>query len=139
MKAFLFLILAACLAVSGRAQTTNNTTSQQFDDWQRQMQNQIEDALGKNGLPPGDQVTWDFDRYVHRRRMGGVRIIGSLPLMNGKSFSSSPKASPIRRCANHLNLSLHTVEPHRTHILQKLNLYSIPDLILYAVRKGIVA
>jgi len=41
--------------------------------------------------------------------------------------------------ANHLNLSLHTVETHRTHILQKLNLHSIPDLILYAVRKGVVA
>lgn len=41
--------------------------------------------------------------------------------------------------ANVLNLSLHTVETHRTHILQKLNLHSIPELILYAVRKGIIA
>lgn len=37
-----------------------------------------------------------------------------------------------------LNLSLHTVETHRTRILQKLNLHSVPELILYAVRKGIV-
>ncbi len=41
--------------------------------------------------------------------------------------------------ANLLNLSLHTVETHRSNILQKLNLHSIPELILYAVRKGIVA
>jgi two-component system, NarL family, response regulator NreC len=40
--------------------------------------------------------------------------------------------------ATHLNLSLHTVETHRTRILQKLNLHSIPELILYAVRKGII-
>jgi DNA-binding NarL/FixJ family response regulator len=40
--------------------------------------------------------------------------------------------------ANLLNLSLHTVETHRSNILQKLNLHSIPELILYAVRKGIV-
>jgi DNA-binding NarL/FixJ family response regulator len=38
-----------------------------------------------------------------------------------------------------LNISLTTVETHRTHILQKLNLHSIPELILYAVRKGIIA
>jgi len=38
-----------------------------------------------------------------------------------------------------LNLSLYTVETHRTHILQKLNLHNVPDLILYAVRKGIIA
>ncbi len=40
--------------------------------------------------------------------------------------------------ANLLNISLYTVETHRSHILQKLNLHSIPELILYAVRKGIV-
>ena len=40
--------------------------------------------------------------------------------------------------ANMLNLSLYTVETHRTHILQKLNLHSVPELILYAVRKGII-
>jgi DNA-binding NarL/FixJ family response regulator len=40
--------------------------------------------------------------------------------------------------ANLLNLSLHTVETHRSNILQKLNLHSVPELILYAVRKGIV-
>jgi two-component system response regulator NreC len=37
-----------------------------------------------------------------------------------------------------LNLSLFTVETHRAHILQKLNLHSVPELILYAVRKGII-
>jgi DNA-binding CsgD family transcriptional regulator len=38
-----------------------------------------------------------------------------------------------------LNLSLYTVETHRMHILQKLNMHSVPELILYAVRKGIIA
>ena len=38
-----------------------------------------------------------------------------------------------------LNLSMYTVETHRTHILQKLNLHNVPELILYAVRKGIIA
>ena len=40
--------------------------------------------------------------------------------------------------ANILNLSPYTVETHRAHILQKLGLHTIPDLILYAVRKGII-
>jgi two-component system, NarL family, response regulator NreC len=38
-----------------------------------------------------------------------------------------------------LNVSITTVETHRTHILQKLDLHSIPELILYAVRKGIIS
>lgn len=44
-----------------------------------------------------------------------------------------------KEVANTLNLSLYTVDTHRTHILQKLNLHSVPELILYAVRKGIIA
>lgn len=41
--------------------------------------------------------------------------------------------------ANMLNLSLYTVETHRAHILQKLGLHTVPELILYAVRKGIIS
>ena len=44
-----------------------------------------------------------------------------------------------KEVASMLNISLTTVETHRTHILQKLNLHSVPELILYAVRKGIIA
>ena len=41
--------------------------------------------------------------------------------------------------ANLLNLSLYTVETHRANILQKLNLHSGAELILYAVRKGVIS
>ena len=44
-----------------------------------------------------------------------------------------------KEVANLLNISLTTVETHRAHILQKLDIHSIPELILYAVRKGIVS
>ena len=40
--------------------------------------------------------------------------------------------------ANALHLSVYTVETHRAKIMQKLNLKSVPELILYAVRKGII-
>ena len=38
-----------------------------------------------------------------------------------------------------LNLSLHTVETHRSNLLQKLNLHSGAELILYAIRKGVIS
>ncbi len=37
-----------------------------------------------------------------------------------------------------LNLSLYTVETHRGNLMQKLNLHSPAELVLYAVRKGII-
>jgi two-component system, NarL family, response regulator NreC len=38
-----------------------------------------------------------------------------------------------------LNLSLYTVETHRSNIFQKLSLHSSAELILYAVRKGMIS
>jgi two-component system response regulator NreC len=37
-----------------------------------------------------------------------------------------------------LNLSLYTIETHRKNLQTKLNLHSFPELILYAVRKGLM-
>jgi len=44
-----------------------------------------------------------------------------------------------KEVANVLNLSLYTVETHRSNIFQKLNLHSGAELILYAVRKGVIS
>jgi len=41
--------------------------------------------------------------------------------------------------ANLLNLSVYTVESHRSNLMEKLNLKGVPELILYAVRKGIIS
>ena len=43
-----------------------------------------------------------------------------------------------KEIADLLNLSVYTVETHRARVMQKLNLRGIPELILYAVRKGII-
>lgn len=44
-----------------------------------------------------------------------------------------------KEVASLLNIGVTTVETHRTHILQKLGLHSVPELILYAVRKGLIS
>lgn len=44
-----------------------------------------------------------------------------------------------KEVANILHLSVYTVDTHRGNILQKLNLHGVPELILYAVRKGIIS
>ena len=44
-----------------------------------------------------------------------------------------------KEVASALNISPYTVETHRKHILEKLNLHNPAELILYAVRKGIIS
>jgi DNA-binding NarL/FixJ family response regulator len=43
-----------------------------------------------------------------------------------------------RDIAELLHISLATVETHRNNIFQKLHLHNLPELILYAVRKGLI-
>jgi two-component system response regulator NreC len=43
-----------------------------------------------------------------------------------------------KEIANRLNLSLHTVETHRWRIMEKLDLHSTAELVLSAVRRGMV-
>jgi two-component system response regulator NreC len=44
-----------------------------------------------------------------------------------------------KEVANLLNLSPYTVETHRSNLFEKLNIHSLPELILYAVRKGVIS
>jgi len=43
-----------------------------------------------------------------------------------------------KEIAGLLNLSLFTVETHRRNLQEKLNLHSVAEVILYAVRKGLI-
>lgn len=42
-----------------------------------------------------------------------------------------------KQIADLLNLSAKTVESHRAHIMEKLNLHSLPELTRYALREGL--
>jgi two-component system, NarL family, response regulator NreC len=44
-----------------------------------------------------------------------------------------------KEVAGILGLSLYTVETHRSNIFQKLNLHSGAELVLYAIRKGVIS
>jgi DNA-binding NarL/FixJ family response regulator len=43
-----------------------------------------------------------------------------------------------KEVASHLHISVKTVETHRSHIMQKLNLNSVSDLVRYAIRNKMV-
>jgi len=43
-----------------------------------------------------------------------------------------------KEVATLLNLSIYTIETHRTNLMQKLNLHNTAELVLYAVRKKLI-
>ena len=78
--------------------------------------------------------------YVSRLRQRGLE--DSYELLSDREreiLQMVAEGRSNKEVANLLNISLTTVETHRAHILQKLDIHNIPELILYAVRKGIIS
>jgi two-component system response regulator NreC len=94
---------------------------------------------GKSFFSPGVRALLKED-YVHRlAKFGADDSYELLTTREREVLQLVAEGKSNKEVANLLNLSLYTVETHRTHILQKLNLHSVPELILYAVRKGIIS
>lgn len=80
------------------------------------------------------------DDYVHRMEQRGVEDSYELLTTREREvLQLLAEGKSNKEVATILNLSLYTVETHRGNILQKLNLHSVPELILYAVRKGVIS
>jgi DNA-binding NarL/FixJ family response regulator len=80
------------------------------------------------------------DEYVREIRRRGVEDSYDLLSIREKEILQllvSGKSN--RQIADLIHISVTTVETHRTNIFQKLNIHSLPELILYAVRKGLIS
>lgn len=53
-------------------------------------------------------------------------------------FQLIAEAKPNKEIAALLNVSPSTVETHRAHIMDKLDLHSAAEIVLYAVRRGVI-
>jgi two-component system, NarL family, response regulator NreC len=80
------------------------------------------------------------DDYVRRLEQRGVEDSYELLTTREREILQLlAEGKSNKEVATILSLSLYTVETHRGNILQKLNLHSVPELILYAVRKGVIS
>jgi two-component system, NarL family, response regulator NreC len=77
--------------------------------------------------------------YVRQLRQRGVE--DSYELLTSRErelLQLVAEGKTTKEAATVLNLSPHTVDTHRANLMRKLNLNSLPELILYAVRKGVI-
>ena len=80
------------------------------------------------------------EEYVREMRERGVEDSYELLSIREKEILQLlVSGSSNRQIADMIHVSVATVETHRSNILQKLGIHSLPELILYAVRKGLLA
>jgi two-component system, NarL family, response regulator NreC len=96
-------------------------------------------AEGKSFFSPavGRVLLEDYVRKL--QRTGGEDSYDLLSPREREVLQLVAEGKSSKDVANLLNLSVYTVETHRARVMQKLNLHGIPELILYAVRKGIIS
>jgi DNA-binding NarL/FixJ family response regulator len=81
-----------------------------------------------------------LEDYVRKlQRTGGEDSYDLLTPREREILQLVAEGKSNKDVANLLNLSVYTVETHRSNIMGKLKLRSVPELILYAVRKGIIS
>jgi two-component system, NarL family, response regulator NreC len=96
-------------------------------------------AAGKSFFSPavGKVLLEDYMRKLERT--GAEDSYDLLSPREREILQLVAEGNSSKDIANLLDLSVYTVETHRARIMQKLNLRSIPELILYAVRKGVIS
>jgi two-component system response regulator NreC len=90
-------------------------------------------ASGEGYLSPAvsDAVLNDYRRHV-------TNPIDLLSSREREVLQMLAEGKTNKEIATVLNLSVYTVDAHRGHIMEKLNLHSINELVRFAVRNGLV-
>jgi DNA-binding NarL/FixJ family response regulator len=80
-----------------------------------------------------------LDDYVrHLAARGITDRFDSLSEREREVFQLIAEGRSNKDIAALLNLSPGTVETHRAHIMEKLDVHSAAEIVLYAVRKGVI-
>jgi DNA-binding NarL/FixJ family response regulator len=96
-------------------------------------------AQGRPFFSPGIAKTLleDYMRYLQQRDLQD-----SYDLLTDREkqvLQLLAEGKSNKEVATLLDLSLYTVETHRTHLMQKLNLHNTAEIVLYAVRKRVIS
>jgi two-component system, NarL family, response regulator NreC len=96
-------------------------------------------AAGRSFLSPAVARVM-VDDYV--RRLAGRGITDRYDALSERErevFQLVAEGHSNKAIADILSISPTTVETHRAHVLQKLDLHNTAELVLYAVRRGVIS
>ncbi len=96
-------------------------------------------AAGNAWFSPGITKLLVEEYVLEARRRGVEDSYDLLSVREKEILQILASGKSNREIADLLHISVSTVETHRNNIFQKLNLHNLAELILYAVRKGLIS
>lgn len=95
-------------------------------------------AAGKSFFSPAVAKVMLDDYVRHLANKGIVDRYDALSEREREIFQLVAEGHSNKAVADMLSISPATVETHRAHILQKLDLHNTAEVVLYAVRRGVI-
>jgi DNA-binding NarL/FixJ family response regulator len=100
----------------------------------------VEDVgAGRSFLSPSVARVMVDDYVRHLASKGVVDRYDALSEREREIFQLVAEGHSNKEIADILSISPATVETHRAHILQKLDLHNTAEVVLYAVRRGVIS
>jgi DNA-binding NarL/FixJ family response regulator len=96
-------------------------------------------AAGKSFFSPAVAKVMLDDYVRHLAERGVTDRYESLTEREREIFQLIAEGHSNKEIADLLTLSPTTIETHRGHILQKLDVHNTAELVLYAVRRGVIS
>lgn len=96
-------------------------------------------AAGKSFFSPAVSKVMLDDYVRHLAQKGQSDRYDTLSEREREIFQLIAEGHSNKEIASMLSVSPATVETHRAHILQKLDVHNTAQLVLYAVRRGIIS
>ena len=96
-------------------------------------------AAGKSFFSPAVSKVMLDDYVRHMTEKGIVDRFESLSEREREIFQLIAEGHSNKEVADLLSISPATVETHRAHILHKLDVHNTAELVLYAVRRGVIS
>jgi len=95
-------------------------------------------ARGRPFFSPAIAATLLEDYVRHLKQRGAQDSFELLTSREREILQLIAEGKTNKEIASGLNLSIYTVETHRSNLMQKLDLHNTAEIVLYAVRKGII-
>jgi two-component system response regulator NreC len=96
-------------------------------------------ASGKSFFSPAVAKVMLDDYVRHLAEKGIADRFDTLSEREREIFQLVAEGRSNKEIAELLSVSLATIETHRAHVLQKLDVHNTAELVLYAVRRGVIS
>ncbi|MBT8080481.1 MAG: response regulator transcription factor [Gammaproteobacteria bacterium] len=120
----------------------------------RAVQNGVRGYLVKSAVPDelenairvvvngGVYFSPEIGDQMRRQLLRGDPMTHALDVLSSRQreiLQAIAEGRKTREIADELSISPKTVETHRSHLMQKLNIHDVPGLVRYAIKQGLVS